>query len=189
MPLRLSLKLQRIGRTGRQREGHVHILLSEDREECNWDKANNSYRDVQRFIIEAKKLELYVDVERLIPGDIKPECIDQMMVIEEYVREDPALHKRGGPKSAKQAGNIDVMQNIHADASPTFVGVNLDDLSQKGISKKRKKTANKEFDDSDDEEMHTSSSPQIQAKKKMRRTVTTAATSNFSRNYQDSGDE
>lgn len=36
-------KLQRIGRTGRKREGSVIVLSSEGREEQNWDKAQDKY--------------------------------------------------------------------------------------------------------------------------------------------------
>ncbi|KAI0085640.1 hypothetical protein BDY19DRAFT_964916 [Irpex rosettiformis] len=178
-PIRM---LQRIGRTGRKREGYVHVLLSEEREERNWDKADDNYKDVQRFIIKAEQLELYDDVERLIPDNIKPECVEMVMDIEEYVRSDPNLKK--GLKTAKRVRNDDVMRNIPAGASTSFISVK--DLLQKG-SKKRKKVA--EFDeeagedDSDDREItagvtanlrRTLSAPDstAQRKKKMRRTAT-----------------
>ena len=78
-----GLQLQRVGRTGRKRDGYVHVLLSEDREERNWEKADDNYKDVQRFIVKAEHLELFEDVERLIPDHIKPECVEMEMEIEE----------------------------------------------------------------------------------------------------------
>ncbi|KAI0690699.1 hypothetical protein BC835DRAFT_1363433 [Cytidiella melzeri] len=191
-PIRM---LQRIGRTGRKREGHVHVLLSEDREERNWDKADDNYKDVQRFIIKAEHLELYGDVERLIPAHIKPDCIEMVMDIEEYVREDTVAGKGSKSlqsKTAKRARNDDMMRNIPEGASTTFVSVK--DLLQKG-SKKRKKV--QEFDelagqdDSDDLEIaaglfgvrRTSSMPVAteQNKKKLRQTVTMPKASGKSR--------
>ncbi len=194
-------QLQRIGRTGRKREGYVHVLLSEDREERNWDKADDNYKDVQRFIIKDEQLELYDDVERLIPEHIKPECVEMMMDIEEYVREEKekALSKADRAKAKRAKSDDDVMRNIPSGASTTFVSVR--DLLQKGsgakgTSRKRKKGTG-EFDekagedDSDDMEitagvsaslrralsMPSTASSKVQAKKKMRRTVTTAAES------------
>lgn len=127
------------------------MLLSEDREERNWDKADDNYKDVQRFIIKAEHLELYDDVERLIPKHVKPECVEMVMEIEEYAREEPNAKER--PKSpmskvSKRVRNDDVMRNIPTGASTTFVSVK--DLLKKG-TKKRKKAA-KEFDDGDGED-------------------------------------
>lgn len=129
------------------------MLLSEDREERNWDKADDNYKDVQRFIIKAEHLELYGDVERLLPTNIKPDCIEMVMEIEEYVREDPHT-KRGRkspmPKAPKRVRNDDVMRNIPTGASTSFVSVK--ELLQGG-SKKRKKIE-KSFDElgEDDED-------------------------------------
>ena len=134
-----GLQLQRIGRTGRKRDGYVHVLLSEDREERNWEKADDNYKDVQRFIIKAEHLELYEDVERLIPDHIKPECIEMEMEIEEYVREEPRA-KKGPlsplPRGKKRVRNDDVMRNVPEGASTGFVSVK--NLLQKS-GKKRKK--------------------------------------------------
>lgn len=130
------VQLQRIGRTGRKRDGHVHVLLSEDREEHNWDKADDNYKEVQRFIIKAEHLELYGDVERLVPAQFKPECVEMVMDIEEYKREEPARRKGPStPKKPKRVRNDDAMRNIPLGASTTFVSVK--DLLRK--PKKRKK--------------------------------------------------
>ena len=165
------------------------MLLSEDREERNWDKADDNYKDVQQFIIKAEQLELYDDVERLIPDNIKPECIEMTMDIEEYVREDPNLKK--GLKTAKRVRNDDAMRNIPTGASTSFVSVK--DLLQKA---KRKKATqfdeNAGEDDSDDQQItagitanyrRTLSMPDStsQTKKKLRRNATAPKSSSKAR--------
>ena len=62
-------------------------MLAQSREEKNWERAKEKYQDVQDYIVKADQLELYGDVERLLPGHIKPECVERVMEIEEYVRE------------------------------------------------------------------------------------------------------
>ncbi|PSS37374.1 hypothetical protein PHLCEN_2v776, partial [Hermanssonia centrifuga] len=157
-PIRM---LQRVGRTGRKRDGYVHVLLSEVREERNWDKAHVNYEDVQRFIIRAEQLELYEDVERLLPENMKPECIEMEMEIEEYTREEPKAKKGPLPKrppAKRQPRNDDAMRKVPTGASSAFVSVK--DLTLKGTKKRKKKgSALIEFDphagedDSDDEEI------------------------------------
>lgn len=95
---------------------------------------------MQRFIIKADHLELYEDVERLIPEHMKPDCVEMVMEIEEYVREDSIAKKgRRSPsiKAPKRVRNADIMRNIPAGACKSFVSVK--DLL-KGSSRKRKKT-------------------------------------------------
>ncbi|KIY45345.1 P-loop containing nucleoside triphosphate hydrolase protein, partial [Fistulina hepatica ATCC 64428] len=84
-PIRM---LQRLGRTGRKRAGLVHVLLAEGREEQNLDKAKATYKEVQKSIVRGEQLELYGDVERLLPDNIKPQCLEKVMDIQPYVRED-----------------------------------------------------------------------------------------------------
>ncbi|KAL1671341.1 P-loop containing nucleoside triphosphate hydrolase protein, partial [Schizophyllum commune] len=84
-PIRM---LQRLGRTGRKRAGVVHVLLAEGREELNFEKAKDAYRHVQQTITRGESLELYADVVRMLPDHIKPECVEKLMEIQEYVREE-----------------------------------------------------------------------------------------------------
>ncbi|GAA5968476.1 hypothetical protein JCM11641_007648 [Rhodosporidiobolus odoratus] len=70
-PIRM---LQRVGRTGRARDGHIIVLMSEGREERNWDKANDAYNEVQNALTSNKVFDLYVDGERLLPDHVKPVC-------------------------------------------------------------------------------------------------------------------
>lgn len=85
------LQLQRIGRTGRKRDGHVHVLMSEGREDLNWETALRAHRDIQEEILHSRNLELFEDVERLLPSGALPACIEQEMPIDPW---DPADQKR-----------------------------------------------------------------------------------------------
>ncbi|SCV74171.1 BQ2448_6603 [Microbotryum intermedium] len=75
-PIRM---LQRVGRTGRARDGHIIVLMTEGREEKNWDKAKESYDEVQNALISNRVFEVYADGERLLPGDVKP-IVDKVSI-------------------------------------------------------------------------------------------------------------
>ncbi|KAF9229670.1 P-loop containing nucleoside triphosphate hydrolase protein [Gyrodon lividus] len=145
-PIRM---LQRVGRTGRKRDGHVHVLLAEIREELNWDKAQDTYGELQKCIVRGDQLELYGDVPRLLPDHLRPEVLEKRMEIEEYVREEPGRKKAsvaaqdGGSseKERKRKRNDDIGRNIPPGASHGFVSVA--DLL---VKTKKKKTKTREFD-------------------------------------------
>jgi ATP-dependent DNA helicase MPH1 len=143
------LQLQRVGRTGRKREGFVHVLLSEGREEFNLEKAKATYKDVQKTITRGEQLELYGDVKRLLPVHVKPECLEKVMEIVEYVREDGRRRShnsndvRSPEKAKKRQRNNDMTRNIPPGASTGFVSVA--NLLVKG-SKMRKKAKADDFD-------------------------------------------
>ncbi|KIJ68754.1 hypothetical protein HYDPIDRAFT_106998 [Hydnomerulius pinastri MD-312] len=144
-PIRM---LQRVGRTGRKRDGYVHVLLSEIREELNWDKAQDTYGELQKCIVRGDQLELYGDVPRLLPDHLRPEVLEKSMEIEEYVREESRRKKAaivaedgGSPaKGKKRKRNDDIERNIPAGASTGFVSV------AELLVKKKKKVKTREFD-------------------------------------------
>ncbi|EGN95766.1 hypothetical protein SERLA73DRAFT_76832 [Serpula lacrymans var. lacrymans S7.3] len=145
-PIRM---LQRVGRTGRKRDGYVHVLLSEIREEDNWEKAKDAYGELQKSIVRGDQLELYSDVERLLPSHVKPELLEKKMDIEEYVREESsrkaaslATGEDAAAKGKKRRRNEDPRRNMPDGASTGFVSVA--DLVKKGA--KKRKTSKKEFD-------------------------------------------
>ncbi|KAF8529479.1 hypothetical protein JB92DRAFT_3106701 [Gautieria morchelliformis] len=133
-PIRM---LQRVGRTGRKRAGRVEVLLSESREEANWDKAKEHYETVQASIMRGETLELFADVDRLLPDHIKPKCLETNMVMEEYVRDTkPSKSNVSAPKGTKRKRNADVTRNIPDGAVNGFVPSSK--LIPKRDSKKRK---------------------------------------------------
>ena len=152
-----SLQLQRIGRTGRKREGYVHVLLAEGREETNWNKAREAYNQVQRTIVRGDQLELYDDIERLIPDHVKPECLEMVMEIQEYDRSATERSRENAGKGSgkKRKRNDDTARDIPPGACTGFVSVA--DLLVKQNDKRRKKTAkfdeNAGLDDETDEEI------------------------------------
>ncbi|KAJ7071266.1 P-loop containing nucleoside triphosphate hydrolase protein [Mycena amicta] len=124
-PIRM---LQRFGRTGRKRNGVIHALLSQGREETTIDKAKDKQRLVHGAIIRGDQLELYGDVERLLPDHIHPECLEQVMDIQEYVRDDGKSKKRtssrdanGAAKGTKRKRNDDPSRNIPTGAVTGFL--------------------------------------------------------------------
>ncbi|KAF7982058.1 hypothetical protein HWV62_30342 [Athelia sp. TMB] len=147
-PIRM---LQRIGRTGRKRTGYVHVLLSEIREEANWDKAKDTYGEVQKSIVRGDQLELYGDVERLLPVHMKPQCIEKVMEIQEYVRDDKEKEgKKSGPSAGataaakKRKRDLEDMGKSIPDGA--FAGfVKASDLKA-SAKKKKKKNKEPEFD-------------------------------------------
>ncbi|KAL1728883.1 P-loop containing nucleoside triphosphate hydrolase protein [Schizophyllum commune] len=156
-PIRM---LQRLGRTGRKRAGVVHVLLAEGREELNLEKAKEAYKHVQQSITRGESLELYADVDRMLPDHIKPECLEKVMEIQEYVREEPRSRSAASrtnsnstsTASKKRKRNDDPGRNIPAGASNTFVSVK--DLIVAGAKKRKTSIKERDFSDAgtDDED-------------------------------------
>lgn len=118
----------------------IHALLAEGREEYNIDKAEAAHKEVNKTINKGQRYELYGDVYRLLPDHIKPECLEKVVEIEPYEREE--RRKRGSPKKndsapAKRKRNDEVARNIPDGASTGFVSVR--DLLAK--APKKRKTA------------------------------------------------
>lgn len=163
----------------------VHVLLSEFREEHNLEKAKTAYKDVQKTIRGGEQFELYGDVERLLPDHIKPEPLEKVMEIQEYVREDgrkKGSFARGGDspqKGTKRKRNDDLGRNIPDGASTGFVSVAQ--LIAKGAKKRKKAAPPRDFelagqDDDTDMDIEAGILPALS-----RRTVSSAAsTSNVS---------
>ncbi|KAI5123584.1 hypothetical protein M0805_003402 [Coniferiporia weirii] len=127
--------LQRVGRTGRKRMGYVDVLLAEEREERNWDKSKENYTDVQDTIIKGNQLELYGDVERLLPDNIQPQCLQTTMKIEEYSRPTNDSPVKG----KKRKRNVDINRNVPLGALTGFVTAS--ELRPKAKKVKKAKTA------------------------------------------------
>ncbi|KAF9480455.1 P-loop containing nucleoside triphosphate hydrolase protein [Pholiota conissans] len=139
--------IQRFGRTGRKREGTIHALLAEGREEGNIDKAEFAYKEVQGLVNKGEDYELYGDVGRLLPDHIIPQCVEKVVEIERYVREEGRrkASAKDGPQGKKRKRNDDVERNIPVGASSGFVSVR--DLVVKKSKKKKKAVLPKNFDD------------------------------------------
>ncbi|XP_033013608.1 Fanconi anemia group M protein isoform X2 [Lacerta agilis] len=68
-PIRL---VQRMGRTGRKRQGRIVVILSEGREERTYNQSQLNRRSLLKAISENKGLHLYQHSPRMIPEGINP---------------------------------------------------------------------------------------------------------------------
>lgn len=84
-----------MGRTGRKRDGHVHILLTQGKEEENFKKATRDHEFIQGEIESGKRFNYHHDLSpRIVPRDI--ECVVDRKVIEipiENTQLDPPKRK------------------------------------------------------------------------------------------------
>lgn len=76
--------------------------MTEGREDGNWDQALSSHQDMQSEIITGRNIELYDDVERLLPNGPDPTCVEQVLTVDPYEPEEKA-HNKGKRKSAVNA--------------------------------------------------------------------------------------
>eukprot|EP00842_Homolaphlyctis_polyrhiza_P002955 jgi/Hompol1/3660/HPOL_003313-RA len=83
-PIRM---LQRIGRTGRKREGRIVVLLSKGKEEESHHGAQSKYKAVQKAIMEGKRLTMYNGpASHVLPEMARPVCVKKDFVIVDYQR-------------------------------------------------------------------------------------------------------
>lgn len=83
-----------------------------------------SYEDVQRSIVRGDQLELFDDVERLIPDHIKPQCLQVVLEPEpEPSDSDSDKRKKKGPIPKRKKRDDDVYRNIPKSAHSGFVSV------------------------------------------------------------------
>ncbi|KAG8812826.1 3'-5' DNA helicase, partial [Serendipita sp. 399] len=92
--------VQRAGRTGRKKAGKVEVLLTKGREDNNWEKATDAYKQVQQSIVQGIDLELYGDVHRLLPDGVEPQCVEKTMECIPYEREE--AKSRGNSFSSRR---------------------------------------------------------------------------------------
>ncbi|KAI8055616.1 hypothetical protein BDF22DRAFT_671143, partial [Syncephalis plumigaleata] len=66
--------LQRMGRTGRHREGRIVILLTEGKEASRYAKSRTMYKNVQRAIMDPDCIRMCPGNPRILPENVKPQC-------------------------------------------------------------------------------------------------------------------
>jgi ERCC4-related helicase len=65
--------LQRMGRTGRKRNGNIILLLTKGKEESKWKQTNANYKSIQNAVSN-KSLKLFKNGTRMIPDAVNPQC-------------------------------------------------------------------------------------------------------------------
>lgn len=70
--------LQRSGRTGRKREGHVVFLVTEGKEQRDHAKSLDAYETIQKKIASGKDFEFKLEESlRILPREFTPDCVRQ----------------------------------------------------------------------------------------------------------------
>ncbi|TPX65811.1 hypothetical protein SpCBS45565_g04856 [Spizellomyces sp. 'palustris'] len=83
-PIRM---LQRMGRTGRKRQGKVILLLTKGKEEDAHRRSQAQYKTVQKAITDqqGKKLQMFSEDQcRMLPPGTKPVCVKMQLDIAQY---------------------------------------------------------------------------------------------------------
>lgn len=88
--------------------------MSEGREDANWDTAQATHREIQEEILHSRNLELFDDVERLLPPGKLPDCVEQEMPVDPW---DPSDLKKArklfSPKRASKTKADKPVQRGH----------------------------------------------------------------------------
>ena len=79
--LLLITQLQRMGRTGRKRQGRVVFLCTEGKEERDHIRSQDNYEKIQQKIAAGNEFEFDLDNSpRILPREIQPDCIKQEII-------------------------------------------------------------------------------------------------------------
>ncbi|KAL1791451.1 Fanconi anemia group M protein isoform X1 [Sigmodon hispidus] len=100
-PIRL---IQRMGRTGRRRQGRIVVILSEGREERTYNQSQSNKRNIYKAISgNGKVLHFYQGSPRMVPDNINPELHKMFITHGVYEPEKSRNFKK------KTAAEIDVL--------------------------------------------------------------------------------
>ncbi|KAM6075004.1 Fanconi anemia group M protein isoform 2-T2 [Chlamydotis macqueenii] len=80
-PIRL---VQRMGRTGRRRQGRIVVILTEGREERTYNQSQSNKRSIHKAISGNNMLHFYQHSPRMIPEGINPELHKMFITAEKY---------------------------------------------------------------------------------------------------------
>ncbi|KAL2072540.1 hypothetical protein VTL71DRAFT_11883 [Oculimacula yallundae] len=101
-PIRM---LQRMGRTGRKRAGHIVLLLMKGKEEQSYVQAKDNYEQMQKMISSGSRFNFRHDLSvRIVPRDIAPVVDKRLIDIPIENTQNPSLPepKRRGAKGKKK---------------------------------------------------------------------------------------
>ncbi|XP_028398566.1 Fanconi anemia group M protein-like [Dendronephthya gigantea] len=113
-PIRL---VQRMGRTGRKRDGRIIVLVTEGKEEQIYQRSQRNKSNIHKTILEsARTLDLYMENPRMVPRNIKPVC--QKMFI--TVAPKPTKNK-SKPTRKSAEGNIKKLFSVCARKENGFL--------------------------------------------------------------------
>ncbi|KAF1837501.1 P-loop containing nucleoside triphosphate hydrolase protein [Decorospora gaudefroyi] len=110
-PIRM---LQRMGRTGRKREGRIIMLQMQGKEENDANKANDSYLKMQELIANGSHFNFHDDVScRILPSDAKP-VVDRRVVQipQENAQQDWLPMPKKGRRAKKPPKKFHMPDNV-----------------------------------------------------------------------------
>ncbi|NXP10357.1 FANCM protein, partial [Thinocorus orbignyianus] len=98
-PVRL---VQRMGRTGRRRQGRIVVILAEGREERTYNQSQCNKRSIHKAISGNKMLHFYQRSPRMIPEGINPKLHKMFITAEKYEPSDSRALSRERRSGQKQ---------------------------------------------------------------------------------------
>uniref|UniRef100_A0A8C8A7Q4 ATP-dependent RNA helicase FANCM n=1 Tax=Otus sunia TaxID=257818 RepID=A0A8C8A7Q4_9STRI len=102
-PIRL---VQRMGRTGRRRQGRIVVILAEGREERTYNQSQCNKRSIHKAISGNKTLRFYQHSPRMIPEGINPKLHKMFITAEKYEPSNSRMlskERRSGSLQRKSA--------------------------------------------------------------------------------------
>ena len=82
-PIRL---VQRMGRTGRKRDGRIIVLVTEGKEEQTYNQSMYTKNSINRAISDKSKLSAFLSApERMVPPHVNPYCHRMSMQVGKFV--------------------------------------------------------------------------------------------------------
>jgi ATP-dependent DNA helicase MPH1 len=142
-------QLQRIGRAGRKRDGHIHVLATVGREDRNWDAAIFNHREIQSEIIIGANLELYDDAPLLL--DRMPEPVLQRMEVDPWVDE---VKNRGNKRKSRATAAKAPKRQRGAPVPEGIAGfVKASELTNKGRKTTAKRGKAQQLSSEDDSDL------------------------------------
>ena len=131
-PIRL---IQRMGRTGRKREGRIIILLTEGKEESSYLTSLSKKKNMYKHILQgSKNFQFYSNNPLMIPKGIKPKCHQMFITVQKEEETKKVItkkekeaeeSKRGRPKKPKDTKETKASSKYKINTS---FGMDLPDL-------------------------------------------------------------
>ncbi len=99
-PIRL---VQRMGRTGRKREGRIIVLVTEGKEEQSYNQSMYCKNSINKAILEKEKLRNFLSLSpRMVPNGIDPVCHKMVMSVGTFVKAATSKNSIAPPEKNKK---------------------------------------------------------------------------------------
>ncbi|XP_071601179.1 Fanconi anemia group M protein isoform X2 [Heliangelus exortis] len=98
-PIRL---VQRMGRTGRRRQGRIVVILTQGREERTYNQSQSNKRSIHKALSGSKTLRFYQHSPRMLPEGINPKLHKMFITAEKYEPSNSRMLSKGRRPSSLQ---------------------------------------------------------------------------------------